>query len=156
MFWEKKKQFNFFIIISQVYGKLDLVSALWSVEIIEHKEVVIFKIALPSEKLQTNNEIRKVCCLTMRCLKYQHQTWKEAVVIINDDLIINILLQQCLSSCMTWIFYVKSHIWLSRKEEGIFLKIIQCAHLENTSGDMRISSDLSLIYMVYRNSMTIM
>ena len=54
-FERKKNSLNFFIIISQVYGKLDLVSALWSVEIIEHKEVVIFKIALPSEKLQTNN-----------------------------------------------------------------------------------------------------
>ena len=51
----KKKQFQiFFIIIWQVYGKLDLASASWSVEITEHKEVVIFKIALPSEKLQTN------------------------------------------------------------------------------------------------------
>ena len=58
-FERKKNSLNFFFNISQVYGKLDLVSALWSVEIIEHKEVVIFKIALPSGKLQTNNVMTK-------------------------------------------------------------------------------------------------
>ena len=32
-----------------------MASASWSVEITEYKEVVIFKIALPSGKLQNNN-----------------------------------------------------------------------------------------------------
>ena len=51
----KKAVSIFFKIIGQVYGKLDLGSASWSAEITEHKEVVVFKIALPSGKLQTNN-----------------------------------------------------------------------------------------------------
>ena len=55
----EKNSLNFFIIISQVYGELDLVSALWSVEIIEHREVVIFKTALLIGKLQTNNVMTK-------------------------------------------------------------------------------------------------
>ena len=32
-----------------------MASVSWSAEITEHKEVVIFKIALPNGKLQTNN-----------------------------------------------------------------------------------------------------
>ena len=44
---KKTNSLKFFIIIWQVYGKLDLASVSWSVEITEHKEVVKFlKIAL--------------------------------------------------------------------------------------------------------------